>query len=431
LKPYCALVDHTEGIMLAGGREHSVFHTLDLGPALKLALALERAPMGLIMLKDELSSHLYPAVAEGLTPQQREEFGFHRPGAGPVGIAFSEARHVEMDATADEAKELRDCAASLGFSYVLAVPLAPDNGAPLGVLVLLFKRKRHPGKEPHLPLFARFVGAALDNARKHHDAERARERAEVHSQSKTQFFARMSHELRTPLQSIIGYIDLLRLGIPEPMPLKDLELLEKAARSGEVLLSVIDDLITFSRAEVGRIEYHLDRVSVDDAITAAENVVSPIARHRGVELKAAHDVHQYVLADATKLKQILINLLTNAVKFTPSGGSVQLGCGRSGGWVSFSVKDVGPGIAQDKLQKVFEPFVQLGVPAVDSLGGSGLGLPISREFASAMGGDIAVESNPGQGSTFTLRLRSKAEPRHRAPRAPVATREARTPPRAV
>src|SRR6185369_3476288 len=121
--------------------------------------------------------------------------------------------------------------------------------------------------------------------------------------------------------------------------------------------------------------------------------------------------HEYVLAEPIKLKQILINLLTNAVKITPTGGAVTLSCEETGTWFTLSITDVGPGIGRDDLQKIFEPFVQLGIPMLASLGGSGLGLPISREFASAMGGEIEVESDPGHGSTFTLKLRRRSEPR--------------------
>jgi len=159
------------------------------------------------------------------------------------------------------------------------------------------------------------------------------------------------------------------------------------------------------------VQYHVRRVPVAEAIDAAETVVAPIATSRGVELKAQHDVHEFVLADPVKLRQILINLLTNAVKFTPKGGTVGLSCDGTGKWVSLHISDVGPGIQSEDLPKIFEPFVQLGIPMLDSLGGSGLGLPISREFASAMGGEIEVESDPGHGSTFTLKLRRRSEPR--------------------
>jgi two-component system sensor histidine kinase BaeS len=125
-----------------------------------------------------------------------------------------------------------------------------------------------------------------------------------------------------------------------------------------------------------------------------------------VTIRVEPSAPEFVRADAAKLKQILINLAANAVRYTPSGGSVSLSTrrtGRAGEWVTVSVTDSGRGIAADKLHHIFEPFVQLGIPTLDGLGGSGLGLPISREFAAAMGGELEASSD-GHGSTFTLRL---------------------------
>jgi signal transduction histidine kinase len=265
-----------------------------------------------------------------------------------------------------------------------------------------------------LLLYASVLATALENVHLREVAEDARERAEARSKAKTLFFARISHELRTPLQSVIGYLDLMRLESPEPLPARHLELLGRAVRSGEGMLGVIDDLINFSRVEVGRVRYDLRRVSVADAMASAEIVVAPIALSRRVELRVEPPAREFVRADASKLKQILINLVANAVKFTPSGGSVRVSAsreGRTGKWVTVSVSDTGPGIALDKLREIFEPFVQLGIPKLDGLGGSGLGLPISREFAAAMGAELEASSD-GHGSTFTLRLHRDRLSRH-------------------
>jgi signal transduction histidine kinase len=193
------------------------------------------------------------------------------------------------------------------------------------------------------------------------------------------------------------------------------------------MLGVIDDLINFSRVEVGRVTYDLRRVSVADAMATAEIVVAPIAASRRVELRVEPPEAEFVHADASKLTQILINLLANAVKFTPSGGSVRVSAsreGRAGRWVSVSVTDTGPGIASDKLRQIFDPFVQLGIPRLDGLGGSGLGLPISREFAAAMGGELEASSD-GHGSTFTLRLLRDRLSRRQLPRRTAADRSHR------
>ena len=400
--------------MLAGGREHSVFHTLDLKSALALAIALERAPMGLLMLHDHLSGHLYPALAHGMTPQQGSEFGIHRPGIGPLGIAFSERKAVTVSCTATLGADLRSPMQALQCPRLSAVPLSTDTSHVLGLLVLLHRTRRPAPSGPLLLLYASVLATALENVHLREVAEDARERADARSKAKSLFFARISHELRTPLQSVIGYLDLLRLEGAEPLPARQLDILRKAATSGATMLSVIDDLINYARVEVGRVRYDLRRVSVADAMASAEIVVAPIAAERRVELRVEPSRAQFVRADASKVKQILINLVANAVRFTPSGGSVSLSArraGRAGEWVDVSVTDTGPGIAADKLHQIFEPFVQLGIPTLDGLGGSGLGLPISREFAAAMGGELEASSD-GHGSTFTLRLHRDRLSRH-------------------
>jgi signal transduction histidine kinase len=404
--------------MLAGGREHSVLHTLDLKSALALASALERAPMGLLMLHDHLSGHLYPALAHGMTSQQCSEFGIHRPGIGPIGRAFSEGRPLELDCTPDLDGALRTSMNSLRSPRLSVVPLSTDGAEGLGLLVLFHRRRRQTTARPLLQLYASVLATALENVHLREIAEDARERTEARSKAKTLFFARISHELRTPLQSVIGYLDLMRLEAPDHLPDRHLELMGRAVKSGEAMLGVIDDLINFSRVEVGRIKYDLRRVSVADAMTAAEIVIAPIAASRHVELHVEPPAKEFVRADASKMQQILINLLANAVKFTPSGGSVHLRAsrdGRAGEWINMSVTDTGRGIPSDKLGMIFEPFVQLGIPTLDGLGGSGLGLPISREFAAAMGGEIEASSN-GHGSTFTLRLHRDRLSRHRRPK---------------
>ena len=393
--------------MLAGGRVHSVFHSLDLRSALALAVALEHAEMGLLLLPDGLSGHLYPALAQGMSPQDCSAFGLHRPGVGPFGVAFSERRVVTVACSGDLEGRLRSSMQRLHCARLSAVPLSVDTSRVLGVLVLMHRSARPGPAGPLLLLYASVLATALDNAHLRDVAERSHERAEVRSRYKTQFFARMSHELRTPLQSVIGYLDLMRLDAAAPLHDRQTERLARAIASVETILGVIEDLINFSRVEVGRVTYRLGRVSVAEAMTSAEIVVAPIAQSRGVALQVEPAPKAFVRADPVKLKQILVNLLANAVRFTPTGGSVSLSAprpaGRASPWVSVSVTDTGPGIPVDKLQHIFEPFAQLGIPSLDGLGGSGLGLPISREFALGMGGELAASSD-GHGSTFTLRL---------------------------
>jgi len=401
--------------MLAGGRDTWYLQAVDLKPALALALELERAQMGLLLLHDDLSDELFPAVGEGLTPEQCAQFGLQRPGIGPFGVAFAERRRVTVSDVQHEegadpaaAQRLRMVATDLGFRTMVVVPLAIDGERPLGALAVMFRRSREPSEKAGrlIELCAHIVTTALDNARRRQDAEQKRKRVEDLSRAKIHFFARMSHELRTPLQSIAGYVDLLRLGVRGRVTPAQAELLFRVEKSEQLLLSVIDDLITFSRIEVGRIEYHLGPVAVTDAVVAAEMVVAPIAKERGVSLQVDRcDALLCVHADSDKLRQVLVNLLANALKFTPARGSVHLSCRADDQAVYFTVADTGPGIPPEKLQDIFQPFVQLGVPLLDGLGGSGLGLAISREFAAGMSGDISVESMEGKGASFTLKLK--------------------------
>ena len=407
--------------MLAGAREHSVFHTLDLKAALALAVALERAPIGLLMLHDNLTGHLFPALLHGDTAVQHTDFGLHRPGIGPIGLAFSTRRVVTVDANSPLDDEIGALMREVRCPHLSVVPLFTDGTETLGVLVLMRRRARATPAGPLMLLYASVLATALDNLHRRGVAEHAREQAEVRSRAKSQFFARLGHELRTPVQSVIGYLELMGIETTEALPARHRDLLNRAVRSSEAILNVIDDLIDFSRVEAGRVACHVCRTPLADAMAAAELIVSPIAASRRVTLAVEQPKKEFVRADATRLRQILVNLLVNAVKFTPSGGSVTVSTTRDkprGKWLNVAVTDTGRGIAREKLGQIFEPFVQLGIPTLDGLGGSGLGLPISREFALAMGGELAAASN-GHGSTFTLRLQRDrlARPRKRAPAA--------------
>jgi signal transduction histidine kinase len=249
------------------------------------------------------------------------------------------------------------------------------------------------------------VVSAVLQAQRCTAANNARETAEQIGRAKIQFLARMSHELRTPLQSIAGYLDLLRVDGANPLTPTQAHQVERMYISEQILVHVIDDLITFSQLESGHVRYRLAPTSAGEALRAAEAVVVPLAIDRGVRLGVA-DVPADVIVrgDADKLKQVLVNLTANAVKFTGRGGSVTLTCRAEPDDVYFDVTDTGPGIAPDKLTAIFEPYMQLGTPMLDHFGGSGLGLAISRDFASGMNGDLSVRSAVGKGSVFTLRL---------------------------
>jgi PAS domain S-box-containing protein len=237
------------------------------------------------------------------------------------------------------------------------------------------------------------------------DARRVAE-AEAANRAKSEFLASMSHELRTPLNAIGGYTDLLLLGVAGPVDPDQREYLDRIRRSQQHLLGIINDLLNFSRLEAGRVSFELQPMSLGEAARHVLPMIEPQANQRGLNVTIAPMRDEFANADPSKVEQILVNLLSNAVKFTEPGGTITVSQFHEDGWSGVRVHDTGIGIPQNKLEAIFEPFVQVGRTLNSTHEGTGLGLSISRELARAMGGDLTVDSAPGAGSTFTLRLRA-------------------------
>jgi len=239
---------------------------------------------------------------------------------------------------------------------------------------------------------------------------RALAEAERANRVKGDFMAMMSHELRTPLNAIAGYVDLLLLGLRGPLTAEQLEDLERVRRSQRHLLGVINDILNLARIESGRIEYDITTVPVDELIAEVMPMIEPQLASRGLTMERQGEDGLVVASDREKLRQVLLNLLSNAVKFTPPGGRVTLQTegypehDGAPGPVLIRVSDTGVGIPADKLDPIFEPFVQVRSDGGSSREGTGLGLAISRDLARGMGGDLTAESEVGRGSTFTLTL---------------------------
>ncbi len=236
------------------------------------------------------------------------------------------------------------------------------------------------------------------------DAERA-------SRAKSEFLAMMSHELRTPLNAIGGYVELLVMGLRGPITELQGVDLERIRRSQRHLLGVINDLLNFARLESGRIEYDLAALPVAALVDEVIPMVEPQMRAKDIALRVDHDDDQlYAVADREKLSQVLLNLLSNATKFTPAGGriAVEIGAASANGGpptsVSIAVSDTGVGISPDKLETIFEPFVQVRSDPAATREGTGLGLAISRDLARGMGGELRAVSEVGRGSVFTVLL---------------------------
>ena len=246
----------------------------------------------------------------------------------------------------------------------------------------------------------------------------ARAEAEASSQAKSEFLATMSHELRTPLNAVIGYAELLDLGVAGALTGEQRHQLSRIRTSGRHLLGLVNEVLDLAKIEAGRLSVNIGRARAGDAADAALSLVQTRADEKGIRFvgQCLGDGDSVFEGDEDRVRQILVNLLSNAVKFTEPGGNVALECRTTAHadadarvqahpkWVYFRVRDTGVGIPIEQLPLIFDPFVQGESGHTRSNDGSGLGLTISRRLARLMGGDITVRSTPGDGSAFTLWL---------------------------
>jgi signal transduction histidine kinase len=240
------------------------------------------------------------------------------------------------------------------------------------------------------------------------EAEHLRGVAEEANLAKSRFLAVMSHELRTPLNAIGGYVQLLDMGIHGPVTAAQKVALDRVARSQRHLLRLINDVLDLARIESGRVDYVIEEVPVGVVVDCVAPMIDPQFAAKGITFSTNLPSDLVMRADREKVQQILINLLGNAVKFTPPGGQVTLEVASatdSGDEVLLRITDTGIGIPPEKLESIFLPFVQVD-PEHDRVEGSGLGLAISRDLARGMGGDLTAVSRVGGGSAFTLRVRA-------------------------
>ena len=250
------------------------------------------------------------------------------------------------------------------------------------------------------------------------DGERiARAEAEAASQAKSEFLAMMSHELRTPLNAVIGYAELLDLGIAGGLNSEQRHQISRILASGRHLLGLVNEVLDLAKVEAGKLSLHTGLAHAGQTVDGALALVQPVAESRGIIISVHHaDESQATYdGDEDRVRQILVNLLNNAVKFTDPGGSVRVECGLTdtsdpearlmgGPWVYWRVTDTGIGIAPAQIAEIFDPFVQVERGHTRQSEGSGLGLTISRRLARLMRGDLTVRSAIGRGSTFTLWL---------------------------
>ena len=347
----------------------------------------------------------------GVSPEMRERFArFALDGESPLAdlVRTREAVFVpDFEAFRERFPYWPADARSPGQEAWAGLPLLSSTGAPLGTISLGYDRPRRfdADERAYITTIAEQATQAFERVRLLDTEHQARQSAEEANRAKTQFLATMSHELRTPLNAISGYAELLSLGLRGPTTPEQQEDLGRIMRSQRHLLSVINDILNFARLEAGHVEYHVANIPVADLVADLESLIRPQLAAKQLTFECEQVSRDLVAcADLEKVRQVLLNLLANAVKFTTHGGGVRVECAHDPARVYIRVVDTGIGIPTDRRGAIFEPFVQLHRTLAQPAEGTGLGLAISRDLARGMGGELTVESEPGRGSTFTLAL---------------------------
>ena len=362
-----------------------------------------------------LKGATYHHVASyGLSPdlQQLMQSARIERGQGTVtGRTAIEGKVVQiLDVQSEPGYALGDAMKKAGPRTMLGVPLLRE-GISIGVF-LLMRRTVRPFTDRQIELITTFADQAviaIENVRLFDEIQdKSRQLAEA-SKHKSQFLANMSHELRTPLNAILGYTELVLDDIYGEAPAKMREVLDRIQRNGKHLLGLINDVLDLSKIEAGQLTLSLGDYSMQEVVSTVYTAVESLAKEKRIALKVELAPELPVAhGDERKLTQVLLNLVGNAIKFTDEG-EVAIKASAANGSITVSVRDSGPGIAEADQAKIFQEFQQADSPATRQKGGTGLGLTISKRIVELHGGRIWVESSPGQGSTFSFSLPTRAD----------------------
>jgi signal transduction histidine kinase len=407
------LTQSVEQLTALGEVSQALSSTLDLDTVLTTvvnrAVELAGADGGSIFEYDENGEEFQPRVsteAEGVVAATRQTH--LRKGEGAVGRMAVTRETVQIPDIAIEGaydSHARGALLSSGRHALLAVPLLSEQHIVGGLVISRNAAGAFPVEVVELlKTFGTQSALAIQNARLFREIADKSQQLEAASQHKSEFLANMSHELRTPLNAIIGFSEVLAQGMFGEINEKQTEYLEDILESGRHLLSLINDILDLSKIEAGRMELEPADFDLPSAIENALTLVRERASRRGIRLGSTIDkLLGMITGDERKVKQVLLNLLSNALKFTPEGGQIDVAARLHDDRAEVSVSDTGIGIAPTDQDRVFEEFRQVGT-ADKKAEGTGLGLTLSRKFVELHGGKIWVQSEVGCGSTFTFTL---------------------------
>ena len=410
------LAEALEQQRVLGEVSQTVSSTLDLQAVLTTivmhAVQLSKTDGGTIYEFDEGADVFVPRANFGISEELIETLRDSRIHVGDtvVGQAAAGRAAVQIpDLTSEPSYRLLDVLGRAGFRALLAVPMLREERV-IGALVV---RRKTAGVFSEqtvelLQTFATQSALAIQNARLFEAIQAQGRELSLASQHKSQFLANMSHELRTPMNAIIGVGEMLLEDAHGLGRDDEVEPLERILRAARHLLALINDILDLSKIEAGKMDLNLESFPVAALVEDVVATVRPLAERHGnrLSIDCAADVG-IMQADATRVRQALLNLASNAVKFTEQG-QVKIGARRStgpaGDSIVLEVADTGIGMTLEQTARLFQDFTQADASTTRRYGGTGLGLAISRRFCRMMGGDITVESTPGQGSTFTIHL---------------------------
>ena len=373
------------------------------------------ADSGVVYLVSDDGLRLEHSANAGMSAETSQEFAtFPLAASLPLSDAVRTGESIVLETRADVVRRypaLAEANARSRTASWISMPLRAADRA-LGGMVLGFHEERQFSSDDLVfaETLARLCAQALLRARLYEDAQRARAAAEEANAVKLAFLATMSHELRTPLNAIAGHVQIIDMGLHGPVSEPQRKALERINKAQAHLLGLINDILVFAKIDSGRLDYEIRIVDASDSIRNVCQLVEPQFAASGLTMRVQLPHAQAparVMADGDKLAQVLLNLLSNALKFTPSAGSVTVSLtppSAPEGRTQIIVSDTGAGIPADKLESIFEPFVQLGRGHTSAHEGTGLGLAISRDLARGMGGDLTVMSEVGHGATFVLSL---------------------------